>query len=216
MLTDMHSKNTMPTRVEFLYSTKAALPPPENAVWKLDSADKPTKIEIEEEGPGSTGEAEAQQQLDEWMSKLEVDSESKFGLSNDSGNARDLTRHKLELTRHAAESAEDAKYNSHNLFYWSHLMWVEVEREERGFGLELYVTGTDVVRDDVRSYLNYGRIQGRDLVRALERKEGEKEVKREKTVCYVCGPPAFTDWAVEFLKKQDGMSEDRVVCEKWW
>lgn len=36
------------------------------------------------------------------------------------------------------------------------------------------------------------------------------------TVVYVCGPPSMTDEVVEALRNVQGMSEDRVLCEKWW
>lgn len=40
--------------------------------------------------------------------------------------------------------------------------------------------------------------------------------KRHSTVAYVCGPPAMTDNVVAFLRSQEGMSKERVLCEKWW
>lgn len=66
----------------------------------------------------------------------------------------------------------------------------------------------------------YGRrITGTDLLRAID---GERpnmfgvEHDRKRILSYVCGPPAMTDEFVAFLRKQTGMSEDRVLCEKWW
>lgn len=40
--------------------------------------------------------------------------------------------------------------------------------------------------------------------------------KRHNTVSYVCGPPRMTDYVVSFLKSQDGIIEENVLCEKWW
>lgn len=67
---------------------------------------------------------------------------------------------------------------------------------------------------------SYGRrFHDNDLVHALD---GYKtnlfgpEHDRKNTVAYVCGPPKMTDDVVAMLRKQPGMSDDRVVCEKWW
>lgn len=66
----------------------------------------------------------------------------------------------------------------------------------------------------------YGRrFQEEDLVKALD---GYKtsgfgpEHDRKNTVAYVCGPPKMTDEVVANLRSQPGMSDDRVLCEKWW
>lgn len=57
---------------------------------------------------------------------------------------------------------------------------------------------------------SYRRLDKKDVLDAL------RASKKEQTVCYVCGPPQMTDELVEFLRKQEGMSADRVLCEKWW
>ncbi|USW48527.1 Putative ferric reductase, NAD binding domain, FAD-binding domain, ferredoxin reductase-type [Septoria linicola] len=63
------------------------------------------------------------------------------------------------------------------------------------------------------------RFTEEDLVKALD---GYKtnvfgpEHDRAGTVAYVCGPPKMTDQVVELLRGQSGMSEERVLCEKWW
>lgn len=66
----------------------------------------------------------------------------------------------------------------------------------------------------------YGRrLQGEDLVKALDgygTNTFGADHGRKGTVAYVCGPPRFTDEYVAFLQKQEGMSDDRVLCEKWW
>jgi hypothetical protein len=55
------------------------------------------------------------------------------------------------------------------------------------------------------------RIEYGDLLDCL----GPEE-EREKTVVYVCGPPAMTDEFVDVLWKAPGMENRRVLCEKWW
>ncbi|KAF1913504.1 hypothetical protein BDU57DRAFT_455224 [Ampelomyces quisqualis] len=42
------------------------------------------------------------------------------------------------------------------------------------------------------------------------------ELEAKNTVFYVCGPPDMTDEIVEFLKAQEAVDADRVLCEKWW
>ena len=61
------------------------------------------------------------------------------------------------------------------------------------------------------------RIAENDLVSALDGwKKGLPDGEgRYRTVCYVCGPQKMTDEIVGFLAKQDGMSPERVLCEKW-
>ena len=59
--------------------------------------------------------------------------------------------------------------------------------------------------------VEYRRFEGEDLRTALG-----PVSEREKTVAYVCGPPAMTEWAVEVLQRSIGMEEKRVLCEKWW
>ncbi|KAH6877763.1 hypothetical protein J4E90_009327 [Alternaria incomplexa] len=38
----------------------------------------------------------------------------------------------------------------------------------------------------------------------------------QSTVFYVCGPPDMTDDMVKFIKEQDNVAPERVLCEKWW
>jgi len=56
-----------------------------------------------------------------------------------------------------------------------------------------------------------GRMTREDLMEAL----GPVE-ERNQTLCYVCGPPQLTDWAVHELKNAEGVEDERVLCEKWW
>lgn len=55
------------------------------------------------------------------------------------------------------------------------------------------------------------RMNQDDLLEAL----GSEE-QRSRTLVYVCGLPTMTDQYVELLRNAPGMSEKRVLCEKWW
>jgi hypothetical protein len=59
--------------------------------------------------------------------------------------------------------------------------------------------------------LNKGRIGRGDIESVLGAKE-----EREGTVVYVCGPRSMTDEFVEMIGRMEGMSESRVLCERWW
>lgn len=50
---------------------------------------------------------------------------------------------------------------------------------------------------------------------ALSSAVGDRE-EAQSTVFYVCGPPAMTDAVVKFLKEQQHVVPERVLCEKWW
>ncbi|KXT08227.1 hypothetical protein AC579_1299 [Pseudocercospora musae] len=77
-------------------------------------------------------------------------------------------------------------------------------------------------------YIEHGKLPNRtfarrmadhDVLKALDGYRASvfgAEHDRKNTVCYVCGPPQFTDAQVQFLRSQAGMSEDRVLLEKWW
>lgn len=42
------------------------------------------------------------------------------------------------------------------------------------------------------------------------------QAEAKATVFYVCGPPDMTDSIVEYLKMQDNVKPEHVLCEKWW
>ena len=88
--------------------------------------------------------------------------------------------------------------------------------------LSLFFTGTGIVE---RLPLEDGKLPNRtfarrmrdqDLVHAIDGLRQGGAISREGTVCYVCGPARMTDEFVDLLGQQDGMSPDRVLCEKWW
>jgi NAD(P)H-flavin reductase len=60
------------------------------------------------------------------------------------------------------------------------------------------------------------RVTTADIVQAINGYQQGTQIDRTNTLCYVCGPPAMTDGFVEFLSRQPGMSQERVLCEKWW
>jgi hypothetical protein len=50
---------------------------------------------------------------------------------------------------------------------------------------------------------------------ALSSAVGNRE-EASSSVFYVCGPPQMTDSIVDWLKKQENVRPERVLCEKWW
>ena len=59
--------------------------------------------------------------------------------------------------------------------------------------------------------IEFRRFEEKDLEIALG-----PVAERGSIVAYVCGPPKMTDWAVDVLKRSEGMKQERVLCEKWW
>ncbi|KAI8937643.1 hypothetical protein NX059_005348 [Plenodomus lindquistii] len=50
---------------------------------------------------------------------------------------------------------------------------------------------------------------------ALSSAVGNKK-EAQSTLFYVCGPPEMTDSVVQYLKEQQDVIPERVLCEKWW
>ena len=89
--------------------------------------------------------------------------------------------------------------------------------------LRLFITGTGdegvIERGRFPNRTFARRITETDLTYALDGYTANlygTEHDRKGTVSYVCGPSQFTDEFVAVLKRQPGMTEDRVLCEKWW
>lgn len=89
--------------------------------------------------------------------------------------------------------------------------------------LSLFLTGTGdegmIEHGKLPNRTFARRVEHSDLVRALDGYSDHiygSKFDRSGTVCYVCGPPQFTDESVAFLKRQSGMADERVLCEKWW
>jgi len=51
---------------------------------------------------------------------------------------------------------------------------------------------------------------------ALSRAIGTSYEQTHSSVFYVCGPPDMTDSIVKYLREQDYVAPERVLCEKWW
>lgn len=81
-----------------------------------------------------------------------------------------------------------------------------------------YEGGEKIEHGKLPNRTRAGRMREGDLVGALDgwQRGGESGQGRDGTVCYVCGPQRMTDEVVEFLGRQEGMEEGRVLCEKWW
>ena len=85
--------------------------------------------------------------------------------------------------------------------------------------LELYLTGPSQAAQVGESLggpskeasVRNRRITHDDLISALGPVKERKGV-----VAYVCGPASMTDEFVAVLQSAEGITEDRVLCEKWW
>lgn len=101
-----------------------------------------------------------------------------------------------------------AKMTDGDILFADRLLHIASARREQ-LKLRFFLTGAG--GHQLRGpAISYRRLTSKDVLEAL----GESD--REQTVCYVCGPPQMTDELVEFLRGQQGMSADRVLCEKWW
>ena len=105
------------------------------------------------------------------------------------------------------------KNNIHpqHILFLPRLTAITAERPGQ-FELTLFVTGDEYkkIKDpQALGWFHTRRIEEADLIHALG-------AERDETVVYICGPPGLTDELVEWFGKQEGMSSDRVFCEKWW
>ncbi|KAK5676216.1 hypothetical protein LTS10_011028 [Elasticomyces elasticus] len=96
--------------------------------------------------------------------------------------------------------------------------------------LSLFLTGpaAEGAASDDRGIIEHGKLPNRTLARRITEHDLVQAIDgfrtplygpaydRRGTVCYVCGPPAMTDGFVGVLNKQEGMAEERILCEKWW
>ena len=95
-------------------------------------------------------------------------------------------------------------------------------RMPKHLSMDLYLTGDQELAGD-REQLNRAMREGNVKVfegrrwthEELEEALG-KQIERQNTLAYVCGPPQMTDEVVMVLKRAPGMKEDQVLCEKWW
>lgn len=111
----------------------------------------------------------------------------------------------LFLDRLALIFSQLQKPDSLQLFLTGRKWEEEAEGSVGGEGLMLRLN------DGCKVDLMERRITGDDLESALG--EGRE---RGGTAVYVCGVPGMTDWIVDFMERAEGMSAERVFCEKWW
>lgn len=110
------------------------------------------------------------------------------------------------------------KVTDGEMLFADRLMHIASDRRDR-LKLTFFLTGgasgsgrdlPDPRLEDPAVSLIHRRLTPNDVLEALGDAQGGQ------TVCYVCGPPQMTDELVVFLRAQQGMSADRVLCEKWW
>ncbi|KAF2814925.1 uncharacterized protein BDZ99DRAFT_485458 [Mytilinidion resinicola] len=80
--------------------------------------------------------------------------------------------------------------------------------------LDLFFTGHPgdmKFAKDIPHQTHFRRLSDRDIEEAAGTIQ-----ERQSSLFYVCGPPTMTDHVVDFLKKQDSVRPDHVLCEKWW
>ena len=127
---------------------------------------------------------------------------------------------------YASKGPEDG-HNLSEVLFLDRLQSLSENLEEIGrrkFALDIFLTPfkrIEIAFNEIdhlsgtcsrHGHFHHRRFTNEDLIKAL----GESEERRKGTVVYVCGPPAMTDEVVDFMSKQNGMSKERVLCEKWW
>jgi NAD(P)H-flavin reductase len=134
-------------------------------------------------------------------------------------------RERIELRERRSPSASPVRIESSKILFLHRLMdLVSMAAEPTKVTLSLFLTDTTYpegakVEDGQLPNRTWARRMGeQDLVGALDgwQTKGEGGPGRKGTVAYVCGTPPMTDSIAEFLGRQEGMSAERVLCEKWW
>lgn len=74
-----------------------------------------------------------------------------------------------------------------------------------------FFAGEDYKVLGANQFVHQRRLSHEDLIQALG-----PVLERQSVVAYVCGPSGMTDEFTKVLGSQEGMSEGRVFCEKWW
>jgi len=117
----------------------------------------------------------------------------------------------------------NAELDSQSILFLPRLMDLVGIENDANVTLSLYLTGTGddgIIEHGKFPNRTFGRrITERDLSRALDGYKDSlygAEYDRQGTLCYICGPPKMTDEVVALLSAQPGMTEERVLCEKWW
>lgn len=111
---------------------------------------------------------------------------------------------------------EEGPIKASRILFLTRLMEMIKKHGDGSVQLDLFLTATSQKdidgATDLPEHVKLGRIEKDDLEAVI----GEDRSVRQATLAYICGPPAMTDQFVEFLSTRDGMSERRVLCEKWW
>jgi len=108
-------------------------------------------------------------------------------------------------------------------------MFNKARRKEHGSSfidqkLNLYLTGIapenqakihDTAVQDYAIHGRFGIFERRFTTEEIVESLGP-EGERDGTVAYICGPPSMTDEVVGALRNAKGMTDERVLCEKWW
>lgn len=117
----------------------------------------------------------------------------------------------------------DESLDRQRILFLPRLMDLVAAEADVNVTLSLFLTGLDDT-----GLIEHGKFPNRTFARRLRKEDlslaldgyseqgGDTENHRAGTVCYVCGPPQMTDDFVAFLSRQPGMTEQRVLCEKWW
>ena len=115
-----------------------------------------------------------------------------------------------------------------DILFYTRIRGLLSAKESVQWTLDLYLTGpppaserpeageSGDIKDEEKTgaegvSIHRRRITHEDLLAATGPVEGRKGV-----VAYVCGPARMTDEFVNVLQTAEGMSEERVLCEKWW
>ncbi|EME49579.1 hypothetical protein DOTSEDRAFT_68379 [Dothistroma septosporum NZE10] len=117
----------------------------------------------------------------------------------------------------------DSELDPQRILFLPRLMDLVAAVANPNITLSLFLSGTG---DD--GPIEHGKLPNRTFGRRLVERDLQNAISGYKqgvfgaehdrlgTLCYVCGPPRMTDEIVEFLRNEKGMSEARVLCEKWW
>uniref|UniRef100_A0A673HYT6 Oxidoreductase NAD-binding domain-containing protein 1-like n=1 Tax=Sinocyclocheilus rhinocerous TaxID=307959 RepID=A0A673HYT6_9TELE len=112
-------------------------------------------------------------------------------------HAADLLKH-----THLCYSAKNTK----ELLFKNTIIDICQERPDK-FSCDFHVTQqSSDIEQELQPYTINGRISEEEL---------KRHVDPEHTLCYLCGPPPMIEKVNSDLQKV-GLSEDRILFEKWW
>ena len=113
----------------------------------------------------------------------------------------------------------DSDMDPQRILFLPRLMDLVAAEADPQVNLRLFLTGTGS-----EGPVEHGKFPNQTILRRMTQHDltcaidgyGPENRDRSGTVCYVCGPAKMTDETVDFLQKQNGMNQERVLCEKWW